>query len=408
MKKFKINPIVATYLMFNGLFAFAMSFFFATYVPFLTEKGMNLWQINAINASFMLFVVLAEMPTGGFADKFGRHRSLAVSCFLLSLSFMVYYFSHSFYIFILAEVIGAIGHTFASGAAEAWLVDSLIKRNELHLKDKTFRQELSSKSIGVIIGCLLGSMLGGVNLSLPWICSAVFMFLAGIFSLFFVKENYKEEMSENRRDSSLIKQINEAWHHGIKNKELLYVMGFGAIIAFSIQAINMEWTLVFKNSYNFSSLNLGFIFVAISLSTTLGGRFSKKLKSWIKDEKLALIIPQLITAIAIIVCSRVIGLYMVTAAFLLHEFGRGIFGPLKQSYLNNFLQSEKRATLLSLESMFVKLGAFSGLIITGFLAETYSIRWTWLMSGIFLAVGTIIFIIATKKPTPIPVEEVIN
>ena len=404
MKTKNINPIVVTYLLFNGLFALALSFFFVTYVPFLAKKGMNLWQINIINSFFMLFVVLAEMPTGGFADRFGRHRSLAVSCFLLAVSFLAYYLSNSFYLFILAEIIGAIGQTFASGSAEAWLVDSLKIRNEEYLKDRTFRQELSSKSIGTIIGCLIGAKLGGINLGLPWLYSALFMFITGILAWLFINENYSHKMIEVRQ-SGLKKQINEAWHHGLKNKELLYVMGFGSLIAFSVQAINMQWTLLFQDVYHFSSLQLGYLFVGISLAIALGGRFSKKLTVWIKNEKLALVVPQLMTAMAIIICSRVGGLLFATSAFLFHELGRGMFSPVKQSYLNNFLQSEKRATLLSLESMFVKLGAFIGLIASGFIAETFSIKFTWLLSGICLAIGVIIFIATTKKPITTKVSD---
>ncbi len=403
MKTLNINPIIATYLLFNGLFSFAISCSFVTYVPFLAEKGMNLWQINLINASFMCSIVLAEMPTGSFADRFGRHHSLAISCFLLAASFLVYYLSNSFYLFILAELIGAIGQTFSSGAAEAWLVDSLKKRDEQHLEDKAFRQEAVSKPIGTIVGCLLGGALGGVDLSIPWLMSALFIFITGLLAFFFIKENYATEMVANRKNS-LSKQINEAWHYGVKNKELLYIMGFGSLIAFSIQALNMQWTLLFKDNYNFSSLELGYLFVGISLTAALGGLFSKLLKKWFKNEKLAIVIPQLITALAIIICSQVSGLFLAISAFLLHEFGRGIFSPLKQSYVNKRLVSDKRATLLSLESMFIKLGAFSGLLASGFLAENYSISWTWLFSGVSLAVGTIIFIINTKKTAPVEIR----
>jgi MFS family permease len=391
MKKLTINSIVVKYLTFTGLFAFAISFFFATYVPFLAEKGMNLLQINIINAFFMGFIIFSEMPTGSFADRFGRHRSLALSCFLLSASFVVYYFSQSFLLFILAEVIGAIGQTFASGAAEAWLVDSLKSRNEGHLKEKVFRQELTAKSIGVISGCLLGSFLGGIDLSLPWLGSALFMFLTGIFSLFF-KENYAQEFSENRQKSCLVSQIREAWHFGMKNNELLYIMSFGAIMAFSVQALNMQWSLMFKDNYGFSSLQLGFVFIGISLTSAVGGKFSKNINKYIKNDQIAIVLPQLITAAAIIMCARSNTLFLFTGTFMLHEFGRGIFSPLKQTYMNNRIPSDKRATLLSLESMLVKVGALIGLIISGLLAQNVSIRWTWLFSGLFLVAGVVFFI----------------
>jgi MFS family permease len=397
MKTKKINPVVATYLTFSGLFSFALAFFFATYVPFLAEKGMNLWQINVINSFFMLFIILAEMPTGSFADRFGRHHSITISCFLLMISFLIYYFSGSFWLFILAEVIGAIGHTFVSGAAEAWLVDSLKAQDEFHLKEKVFRQELVSKAIGVMSGCVFGAWLGGINLSWPWLATAFFMFLAGIFSFIFIKEKYIKETTV-RSKNGLNKQINEAWHYGVKNRDLLYVMSFGALIALSVQALNMQWTLVFKDSYGFSSLSLGYLFVSISVAVAIGGKLSNGLKRWFKDEKLVLIIPQLLTAIAIIISSRVTGLVFITSAFLLHELGRGMFNPIKQNYMNNRIESEKRATLLSLESMFTKLGAFVGLIASGFLANSFSIAWTWLFSGVVLLIGVIIFFVIIKKP----------
>jgi len=395
MKTVKNNSVVAIYLTFSGLFSFALSFFFATYVPFLVEKGMNLWQVNVINSFFMLFIILAEMPTGSFADRFGRHHSITISCFLLVLSFLIYYFSNSFWLFVLAEIIGAIGHTFVSGAAEAWLVDSLKARDEFHLKAKVFRQELTSKSIGVMTGCVFGSWLGDIDLSLPWLTTAFFMFVAGLFSFIFIKENYIK--SEGKTKSSLKKEVVEACR-SLKNKELLYVMSFCAVIACSVQAMNMQWPLVFKNSFNFTSSYLGYLFVFISIAVALGGRLSKKFKKLFKNEKLALIIPQLVTAIAIIITSRVNGLFMVTSAFLLHEFGRGMFAPVKQDYMNNRIESKNRATVLSLESMFTKLGAFVGLIISGFMASSLGINGTWFFSGMFLLVGIIIFFIIIKKP----------
>jgi MFS family permease len=372
----------------------ALSFFFATYVPFLVERGMNLLQINVINAFFMAFIIIAEMPTGSFADNFGRHRSVSAGCFLLGLSFLVYYSSESFPLFILAEIIGAIGQTFTSGAMEAWLVDSLKAQGESHLKDSVFRQELVFKSIGTIIGCILGSIIGGINLSFPWLASASFMFICALVS-FFIKENYQPE-KRIRSKNGLIKQMREAWIYGIKNKELLLIMVFGATISFSVQAINMQWTLIFKEGYGFSSPQLGMLFVGISLSTAAGSRFSKKITR-LFNEKSAIIIPQIITALAIILCSRASGFTVVISAFLIHEFGRGIFNPLKQSYVNNRLRSESRATLLSLESMFAKLGALGGLLVSGLVAEMMSIKSAWLFSGVFLLLGVWLFMLIGPK-----------
>lgn len=395
MKTKTINPVVAVYLSFSSLFAFSLSFFFATYVPFLMEKGMNLWQVNVINSFFMLFIILAEMPTGSFADRFGRHRSITLSCFLLSLSFLIYYFSKSFWFFVLAEVVGAIGHTFVSGAAEAWLVDSLKARQEFHLKEKVFREEAVSKTVGMILGCVFGSWLGAINLSLPWLATSFFMFSSGLFALFFIKENYNHEV-ERTKAFIFSDKMKEIWFYGFKNKKLLYLMSFSMIFALAIQALNMQWTIFFKDSYHFSSSYLGYLFVLISIFLALGSKFSAWLKKRISNEYKLLILPQLFTATAIIIISQVSGVFMVATFFLLHEFGRGVFTPIKQDYINNLIASERRATLLSLESMFVKLGAFVGLLISGFLADGLGIINTWFISGLILFLGIIVFMIINR------------
>lgn len=395
MKTKTINPVVAVYLSFSSLFAFSLSFFFATYVPFLMEKGMNLWQVNVINSFFMLFIILAEMPTGSFADRFGRHRSITLSCFLLAISFLIYYFSKSFWFFVLAEIVGAIGHTFVSGAAEAWLVDSLKARQEFHLKEKVFREEAVSKTVGMILGCVFGSWLGAINLSLPWLATSFFMFSSGLFALFFIKENYNHEI-ERTKTFIFNDKIKEIWLYGFKNKKLLYLMSFSMVFALAIQALNMQWTIFFKDSYHFSSSYLGYLFVLISIFLALGSKFSAWLKKRISNEYKLLILPQLFTATAIIVISQVSGVFMVATFFLLHEFGRGVFTPIKQDYINNLIASERRATLLSLESMFVKLGAFVGLLISGFLADALGIINTWFISGLILFLGIIVFMIINR------------
>lgn len=392
MKKLTINPIMAKYLLFTGLFSSAMSFSFATYAPFLISKGMDLFEINLINSCFMIVNVLAEMPTGSYADRFGRHKSLIVSCLLLAISSLVYYFSESLIMFLIAESVGAIGQTFSSGAADAWMIDSLKAKNQYDFKKVVLRKKQSAKTIGIIIGAISGSILGGIDLRFAWLGVTIVMIITALFVLFFVKENYAQTLSENRQNSGLFQQIHSAWHIGIKNNELLYIMSFGAMLTLAIQALNMQWTIFFKNDYHFSSSQLGLFFAVGSVILALGSWSTKFFHKIIKNEVLAITVPQLFTALAVITCSRLTNDYLVISAFLLHEFSRGMFNPLQENYTNDRFPSEVRATLSSLDSMFNKAGAFIGLVVSGILANSFSIRLTWLYSGLFLAIATIFFI----------------
>lgn len=394
MKKLLMHPIAYLYLGLNCLINLSFSFSFVTYVPFLVEKGMNLLEINVINSFFMMFIILAEMPTGSFADNFGRNRSLSLACLLSSFGFIVYYFSSSFIMFALAEMLVAFGHTFQSGALEAWLVDSLKKRGEESLSIKVFAYEPTFKSIGLVAGVLIGSYLGDFNLSLPWLTSAVLIFIVFILSLF-LKENYRTN-EDNHKKENLTKQLKTAWNFGIKNKDLVFIMSFGACMHFSFQAINMQWPLIFKNDHGFSSFMLGWLFVGIALFVSLGAHLAYRFRRSL-PEKQAIIIPQLVTAVAIILCSYVSATSFMVTYFILHEFSRGMMGPLKQEFINRRIESKNRATLLSLDSIFVKTGAFVGLLFSGFIANASSISTAWFLSGSILLVMVISFSLSQRR-----------
>lgn len=373
----------------------ATSFSFATYIPFLVNRAMNLWQINLINAFFMATIILMEMPTGSFADKFGRHRSISISCFLLGISFFAYFLANGFWFFILAEVIAGLGKTFSSGALEAWVVDSLKANNLGHLKEKVFRQETYWSSAGAIIGSLSGAYAGNHNLAWPWLMGAILTSALSIYSLF-LKEPY-HQTGETRVKISLSKQIKIGWQHGFGNRDLISFMILGAILALAIQSLNMQWTIVFQNDYHLETKYLGWIFIGIALTQAWGSHLSKYSRRLIKNERKSLALTQLITALVIIILTLISGLIATLSFFLIHEVSQGAFKPLKQTFFNDQLLSETRATVLSLDSMVSKIGSLIGLLVSGFLANTYSIKIAWLASGIFLLIATSIFLLPTKK-----------
>ncbi len=392
MKTFKKLPcisVVNNYLILSFLIMLAASFSFATYIPFLVNRAMNLWQINVINAFFMATIILMELPTGSFADKFGRHRSITLSCFLMALGLMVYFVSDNFWLFIAAEVIIGLGKTFSSGALEAWVVDSLQAQGLISLKEKLFRRETYWSSTGAIIGSLTGSYVGNSNLAWPWLMGAILSLLVGLYSLS-LKEPYQAGRTAKTK-VSLREQIKIAWRHEFGNRNLISFMVLGAVLALSVQALNMQWTIVFQKQYNLETKYLGWVFIGIAITQAWGGHLSKYSRRLVKDEKKSLAFTHIITALVIIVLTQISGLITTMGFFLLHELGRGAFKPLKQSFFNDHLLAETRATVLSIDSMITKIGSLIGLLISGFVADTYSIKIAWLVSGLFLLASALCF-----------------
>lgn len=397
LKNLSSSSAGRTFLILSFLMMFSVSFSFATYIPFLVERGMNLWQINVINCFFMATIILMEMPTGSFADKFGRHRSITLSCFISAAATLTYFLADCLWLFVLAEIIAGLGKTFASGALEAWVVDSLKAEGQIHEKEKLFRQETYFCSAGIIIGSLCGSYIGNYNIAWPWLVSASMSFLVGIYSLR-LKESYHDPALK-RAKTGLMKQIQMGWQHGFNSRKIISFMILGAILALAIQALNMQWTIVFQKTYQVQTKYLGWIFIGIAISDAWGGNLSKYSRRWIKDESRSLAFTQVLTALVIIILTQISGLAATLSFFFLHEMTRGAFKPLKQSYFNDQLVSETRATVLSLDSMINKIGSFVGLLISGFLANTYSINTAWLASGIFLLLASLFFFLPKRLAT---------
>src|SRR3989344_7989541 len=97
------------YLMLSFLTKFGISFIAAVYVTFLMSQGLNLFEVNMVNFVFFITMFVCEIPTGAIADVFGRKTSFVCSCFLYAVGMFVYAASQSFWGFVLAEMISAVG-----------------------------------------------------------------------------------------------------------------------------------------------------------------------------------------------------------------------------------------------------------------------------------------------------------
>lgn len=386
------KKIIKTYVTFSFLLSLSHAFFFATYQLFLASRGMNLLEINIINMFFMAGIFIFEVPTGAFADVFGRKKSIVGGCFMLSLSMLAYFASGSFWMFVIAELIGAFGLALLSGALEAWVVDALTFHGYDGELSHVFRREVYATQFGIIFGSLMGGYLGEHDLSLPWLASAVATFTLGFFAIFALKEQQVKKEKFTFSFAPFRKTISDSVSFGYRNKSVWFVILFGMILAISVQAMNMQWPFVFQKTYGFSTSSLGWLFAVMASVTMLGGQLSKLFANRIKHEKNAIILSQGITAVGIMGASLMLGVVPTLSLFLFHEIGRGMIGPLKQTYLNHRIPSEQRATILSFDSMIGKAGSFLGLLLSGCLAEWIGIPMAWFVSGCVLAIGIIVFL----------------
>lgn len=103
-----------------------LHFFAGVLVPFFTDwGGLKLQQVFWLQTWFVLWIFALEMPTGAFADRFGRRASLVCATLCL-FGATAYYLTHrGLAHFLFAEFLWACACAFDSGADEALIYDSL-------------------------------------------------------------------------------------------------------------------------------------------------------------------------------------------------------------------------------------------------------------------------------------------
>ena len=143
----------------------SLHFFAGVLIPFFTQwGGITLQQVLWIQTWFMLWIVALEIPTGAFADRYGRRASLLCATFCLIAAVSYYVTHHGFAHFLVAEFLWACASAFASGADEALAYDSMKAADAEGASKKALARlgtaEILAISIAAPIGSLVASRWG--------------------------------------------------------------------------------------------------------------------------------------------------------------------------------------------------------------------------------------------------------
>ncbi len=169
------------------LFQFATGFLIwvPIWIIFLQdERGLSLTQVGLMEAVFWVTMMLAEVPTGAVADRWGRRTSLALGGFLFTIGSVCFALLDSFTGLAVAYLVMALSMTLYSGAGHALLFDSLRSLRRTGEYEKHI-----GRSEALMTGALLGSALLGGPIAGLWgmqttiLIGTIPMALAGTIAL---------------------------------------------------------------------------------------------------------------------------------------------------------------------------------------------------------------------------------
>ena len=341
---------------------------------YLFTRGFSLVELGILEGVFHLTTFIMEIPTGIVADLWGRRfsRLLGRIVFLVSLGIM--FWSRRFTLQLIGFIITAIGYNLESGAGEALLYDSM---KELGIDDQ-YKKTAGKNNFVDWTGGTLSFLVGGyfaVHLGYAWVfLPSMFICVLSILVIYSMREPSLVQHEQTR-----LKKMGWIKAMGTQTLESLKVIKERPKIAFLIvfsELIFMFLTSLFFYLQTYWKINgwnefqIGIVLAASGLLSAVAGLKGHSIEQKIGEKGVLLIAPLLL-----ILSLWGIGLSpFAPAFFILTGLIDGILYVAIQDYLNKMIPSERRATVLSFQSMTFSFFMILFFPLIGYLGDRFGLK----------------------------------
>ncbi|NQV89439.1 MAG: MFS transporter [Parcubacteria group bacterium] len=376
-----------TYYLFFALIHIGMGATVTAYTPFLQETvGLSLAEIGLVNTVFWAVLILSELPTGMLADGKSRAFSLKVGALFFGAGALAYTQATDFFSAAMAESLIGVGGAFVSGAGTAWIADALHREGRAEELSHVYATESLIKSVLLLLGGFVGVSISLVDPRLIWVPFAVSAPLAAL-----VAHKLMNGQGEPLEYVGELMAFRLALRQLLRSRALLWViaalMCFGPVIAF-----NHYWAIYFKAQVG--QVGLAYIWPVIYLGLIAGAQLIRRLRVPQGSEANLIVLALVLTGSGLMITASVHGLWFSLPAVVLHEFGRGLFQPLTDSFVQHRVESSYRATFGSLQSFLGRMGfAIVPLVVWVFIVDKpnsqETIQSVWIICGSVITLSAV-------------------
>ncbi len=134
-----------------------LRFFGPFIILIFTDNGLSYFQIGLLYSIRDLATNILEIPTGVYADAFGRRRSMVMAFLAYIAAFVIFYAFGDFYIYALAMILFAAGEAFRSGTHKALILEYLKINNMQDLKVAYYGRTRSASQFGSAVNSLIAA-----------------------------------------------------------------------------------------------------------------------------------------------------------------------------------------------------------------------------------------------------------
>lgn len=407
----KLNAALIYRLIYIA-FGFSTMVMYTTYVVYRVEvAGLDALQLVLLGTALEVSIFLFEIPTGVVADVYSRRLSIIIGVFLFGIGHAIEGLVPVFSIILLSQVVWGIGHTFISGALDAWITDEVGARKVGPVIISGNQLEILGSLLGIPIGVWSAGQLG---LSFPYFIGGGLLVVLGIFLIFSMPEHgftpvpakerhgwrtmfktFNAGLRTARRSAALmvfavaalfVGLYSEAWDR-LAQPYLLQVFSFPSLG--SLQLSNVQW---------FGVLNVIFLLVGL-LANQIAKRAVDTTRGPAVARGLQLLYAGMVVSMLLFSLTGNFGVALL--AMVVFNALRRVTFPLTRTWINQQIPAKSRATVLSMAGQIDALGELGGGPILGTVGRMYSMRAALVTSALVLTPVVALFqriIAMTRTP----------
>ncbi len=348
-------------------------------------------QLVLVGTMLELSVFLFEVPTGVVADVFSRRLSIIIGYFLIGLGFILEGSIPIFWSILIAQVLWGVGYTFTSGATQAWISDEIgeVAANRAFLRSEQLGQGAA------LFGIAAGMLIGSLRINLPIQLGGFSVILLGFFLILRMPETGFKPAPQAERNNW--QKMGHTFLDGLlmvkRRPALVNILTIGLFFGLYSEGYDRLWTKHILDSFTFPAIGnfqpvvwFG-LMRAVGMLLSIGG--VEVAMRRVDTHNHAAVARALLGITAALTGSLLVfalagRLAIVVVAYWIIYVARNVIGPLYTAWVNQRLDSNVRATVISMSSQVDAIGQVAGGPLVGLVGNAVSVQAAISLSGLLL------------------------
>jgi MFS family permease len=342
----------------------------------LLSRGCTLQTLGVAFGIYSVIVIAGELPSGIFADIYGRKTAFLISCAANVISFVILLFSAGFWATAAAMLFQGLGRAFSSGSIEALMIEQSMEKYGENCLGRVTSSISVAQCSGIAVGALIGGVLPDYNdYTLHIAVRAALIIAVGLLALLLLRESGRDGTKRITLKEHLTESKNLLMNRRAL-KAILLCIGMASVMLFSLETY---WQPALRAiAKGNPQLLSGVICTAGFAATALGSFVMGRIKPAPRRSRWAAYLCLIAgVAVSLLLLSFQKSAAGFAAMYVLFYLFLGAVNVPEQTIVNAEVPNEMRAAMLSAASFSSQAGGVMSSLLCSMLIGAAGIPGIW-------------------------------